>query len=457
MISIIIPVYNNHEITTECIYAIIQHTSEYEIVLIDNGSEPAYKPPFTGFNNTKIIRNEENKGFPVAVNQGLRESIGDTIIILNNDVIVTPGWADRLMGGMSLGYDIIGPVTNYCAGLQCVKVGDYNNIDELNYQADEWSNENAGYIQEVNFIIGFCMSFKSSIIEDVGLFDESMWPCSGEEIDFCFRAIEKGYRIGIVHECYIHHEGGMTFKELQDNELIDYNGHIKKVKDHLEKKWGKDYWSRQAIQQPEFDQNMKFTGERAMPLDPDMPVDIMREHLKRYEFILPYIENKTVLDMACGSGYGSNIISDKAKFVIGGDISDEIIQYCKYHYKKNNLRFGVFDIQDMPYPADTFDVIVSFETIEHLSDGNDFLNEVCRVISKNGILIISTPIGGPYGNPYHLSYYQKADLDILNEYFEDIEIFYQDGNGIYIESKTPDYNDTFSGEYAIAICINKKR
>lgn len=457
MLSIIIPVYNQHDMTIQCLNMLMVNTSlSSEIIIIDNGSDPEFKPPFSGFIETRIIRNEKNKGFPRAVNHGIKEAKGSIIALLNNDTFVTPDWDLKLTSAIGSGFDIVGPVTNFCAGIQKVQTDTYENENQLEEIAMEWEQAYGGIIQEVNFVIGFCMAFKKEVYDQVGDFDETIWPCSGEEVDFCFRARELGFKVGIVEECYIHHEGSKTFQDLHDSGVVDYPKLFEKVDQYVEKKWGPNYWSKQAIQQ--IDSSLKFTGERAMPLDPDMPQDIMAEHVKRYEFALPYIENKTVLDAACGSGYGSDLMAEKARFVIGGDNSGDIIQYCKYHYTRENLRFAEFQVQDIPYPNSIIDIVISFETIEHIADGDKFLSEVQRILNDDGTLIISTPLGGPCGNPYHLTHYQKDSFKrLLSQYFQDIKIWYQGNDGFLNKSLTPDHCDTFSGEYAIAICSKKGR
>jgi len=84
----------------ECLNAIGAHTSDHEVIVIDNGSDP----PFAS-SMKSLIRNETNLGFPVAVNQGIRAAKGDIICLLNNDVIVTPGWADNLIKALRM-YDM---------------------------------------------------------------------------------------------------------------------------------------------------------------------------------------------------------------------------------------------------------------------------------------------------------------------------------------------------------------
>jgi len=243
MVSIIIPIHNNLELTKECLTAIYDNTNrEYEVILIDNGSDPAFT---CNWDKAMIIRNEENKGFPVAVNQGIQVATGDIIVLLNNDVIVTPNWLDLLLEKIQV-FDIVGPMTNYCAGIQRVAIPPYGNRKELDEEAKKFTQENKGLTHEVNFVIGFLMVFKKSLYNQVGEFDESLWPCSGEEINFCLQALSMGYSIGVAQDCYVHHSGSCTFKELQKSNTINYNEICKRNDKHLAEKWGDTFWENQA-------------------------------------------------------------------------------------------------------------------------------------------------------------------------------------------------------------------
>ena len=243
MVSIIIPIHNNLELTKECLTAIYDNTNrEYEVILIDNGSDPAFT---CNWDKAVIIRNEENKGFPVAVNQGTQVATGDIIVLLNNDVIVTPNWLTRLITHLDE-YDIVGPMTNYVAGHQRAFLPMYRDRKELDEQALIYYQEHKGETKEVNFIVGFCMVFKKSLWEELGPFDESLWPCSGEEIDFCLRALELKHRIGIVQDCYVHHIGSQTFSIMQKSGQINYKEICQRNDEHLAEKWGPNFWENQA-------------------------------------------------------------------------------------------------------------------------------------------------------------------------------------------------------------------
>jgi hypothetical protein len=168
------------------------------------------------------------------------------IVLLNNDCIVTESWSEKLMDGLEE-YSIVGPVCNYAAGIQGVEANPYQSVDGLNKSAADWAEIYQDAVQEVNFVIGFCMAFRKSLFDEIGEFDESLWPCSGEEIDFCFRAREAGHKIGVVLGCYVHHEGSQTFKDMQNAGQIQYDEICKRNDEHLAEKWGDDFWARQKV------------------------------------------------------------------------------------------------------------------------------------------------------------------------------------------------------------------
>lgn len=148
------------------------------------------------------------------------------------------------------------------------------------------------------------------------------------------------------------------------------------------------------------------------------------EHTARYVFASPYIENKTVLDIACGTGYGLGFLKGKAKRVTGVDVdieaAREALNECD---EKSSVLLG--DGLNLPFDDESFNVITSFETLEHIYERPKFLSELKRVLQKDGVLLLSTPnanytnpVNGKPTNPFHIFEYNPEELRAeLENYF----------------------------------------
>ncbi len=115
-----------------------------------------------------------------------------------------------------------------------------------------------------------------------------------------------------------------------------------------------------------------------------------KEHLARYEFASTFIKKGNVgLDIACGSGYGTQMLFQQgASIFYGVDISSEAIQYAKTHYENNQVKFIQSDATAINFPNQHFDIIVSFETIEHLTEerGMEFIKVLSGLLKKEGYI-----------------------------------------------------------------------
>lgn len=224
--SIIIPVCNQHELTRQCVESIKKNSSDYEIIIIDNGSEPAY--PGTG----KIIRNLKNQGFPIAVNQGIKEATGEIIVILNNDTIVTPQWLERLAEHLEYA-DMVGPVTNNISGPQ--KQGNFqlNSTSSLDFYSEEIYKIHRLQSAPWYRLVFFCVAIKREVIGEIGLLDEQFSPGNFEDDDFCLRAIGAGFRLVIAEDVFIYHYGSQTHRSLK----LDYAKLLETNRAKFEAKW----------------------------------------------------------------------------------------------------------------------------------------------------------------------------------------------------------------------------
>ncbi len=135
-----------------------------------------------------------------------------------------------------------------------------------------------------------------------------------------------------------------------------------------------------------------FTGERFVPGIDD--AELAMEHYQRYYSALPLVRGKKVLDAACGEGYGTALLAKAAAHVTGIDISPDAIARAKGSYsQEGRVRFIEGSIAELPLEDYSIDVVVSFETIEHVPEDiqHKFLDEIARVLKKDGFLIMSTP------------------------------------------------------------------
>lgn len=161
---------------------------------------------------------------------------------------------------------------------------------------------------------------------------------------------------------------------------------------------------------------------------------IKEDHLARYRFALPKVADKKVLDIACGEGYGASLLAETAKEVIGVDIHPNSISQAGKKYPDKNLHFIASDgIGYLKKHRGCFDVIVCYETIEHLSKYEEFIRFLARSLKRNGLLFISTPnkefsdlLTGGTANPYHVHEFYSRELeDFLKRYLSNTKHFLQ--------------------------------
>ena len=150
-----------------------------------------------------------------------------------------------------------------------------------------------------------------------------------------------------------------------------------------------------------------------------------------YEYALTKIpDNSYVLEVGCGDGYGTRMLSEKTKKIIGIDVDKQAIEEAKNKYGTDKCVFQVYDGQELPYSNDTFDAIASFQVIEHVNDDKGFVSEINRVLKKGGIFMVTTPNktyrlkkGQKPFNPFHVREYYPEELEeLLRTAFKNVEM-----------------------------------
>jgi len=174
--------------------------------------------------------------------------------------------------------------------------------------------------------------------------------------------------------------------------------------------------------------SLPFTGERIVPGLTEEP--LFRWHQERYVFASRFVEDNQVLDVACGTGIGTHyLLKAGARSCLGLDTDSAAVEYARVTYK--GCFFVRCDATNLCLPDCSVDVIVSFETIEHLGDQVKFLLECHRVLRPGGILISSTPnrrmTRWQHKNPYHTRELSAIEFkQLMQKKFVDVEIYAQD-------------------------------
>src|SRR4051812_7524745 len=133
---------------------------------------------------------------------------------------------------------------------------------------------------------------------------------------------------------------------------------------------------------------LEATGERLLP-EQQRGELVHAQHLARYRFAAQFAGGRRVLDAACGEGYGTTMLAAAgARSATGADIDQPTVDRAREKY---GLAFECSDVAALPFEDSSFDLVVSFETLEHVSDPGLAIAEFRRVLSEGGVLIASTP------------------------------------------------------------------
>ncbi len=281
LVSIIILTYNQLEYTQKCLESLFKHTNvPFELIMVDNASTdetPKYLRELTEGRRSiggwkirageegeilekkfekkshkkrrkvkkdlmckrfKVIYNESNLGFAAGNNQGISAAKGNYLLIMNNDLVVTPGWLGRLLSVAEKKPEIgiVGPMSNYVSGPQLVKNVNYHpqTLNGLEDFALSFARKNARQVRPFWRVVGFCMLVKRAVIEKIGGFDERYGLGNFEDDDFSLRASLVGFESWIAEDCFVHHFGNRTFIGAK----IDYEESLKRNWEIFKKKWG---------------------------------------------------------------------------------------------------------------------------------------------------------------------------------------------------------------------------
>ena len=245
LVSIIILTYNQIDFTMKCLDSVFNNTTypNFEVILVDNcsvdGTREYLMNVESQYNNVKLILNDKNYGFAQGNNIGINESVGDYIVLLNNDTILTYGWLNRMLNHFKdplLG--MICPVTNSIGNEAKINVTyeDEAGIETFAYEYTQ-RNINRSY-DEIDVLAMFCVMIPRKVIKEVGLLESIYGLGMFEDDDYSYRIKDLGYRIACAEDAFVHHFGSASFSKMESAEFADLFENNKMI---FEKKWGKKW------------------------------------------------------------------------------------------------------------------------------------------------------------------------------------------------------------------------
>jgi len=172
-------------------------------------------------------------------------------------------------------------------------------------------------------------------------------------------------------------------------------------------------------------QDLEPTGERLIP-ERQRGELVLAEHLARYRLAAQLAPGRRVLDVACGEGYGSRMLAAAgAESVTGADVDPATVAHVA---ERHGVEAVVADIRELPFPDDAFDLVISFETIEHVHESERALAELSRVRAPGGLVVISTPNAKEYlvDNPFHVREFEHEEfVALLEQRFAKVRLLFQ--------------------------------
>ena len=229
--SIIIPHYNQRPYLEALIHSIREHTpqGEYEIILVDNASTDDSLTYLQGQRDIKVIANTENQGFPKACNQALKVANGSELLLLNNDIVVTPRWLTQLRRALYTApkAGAVSPVTNNSSNFQQVTVPYTNELtvtalNDMTAFAEKYNNSDPAKWFKWGKLVAYCFLFKREVYAKIGGLDEVFSPGNYEDDDYSLRMRRAGYELYLCTDTFVHHFGSLSFRKRSQQQQEAY-------------------------------------------------------------------------------------------------------------------------------------------------------------------------------------------------------------------------------------------
>jgi GT2 family glycosyltransferase/cyclopropane fatty-acyl-phospholipid synthase-like methyltransferase len=376
--SIIIAAHNHLEDTKKCITSIWRNTEEcrYEIIVVDNASMDGTTNWLAEQSDIKTIHNEKNMGFSKACNQGFELAIGNEIVLLHNDVILSKSWLSRLRTVLYKNSNIaaVGPIVYNSDWYQNSDLEiKYGSLEEMESLAGKIAKQKNNRSKHVMILEDFCLLIKREAVDQIGPFDEQFLPRYYEDADYSMRLIKAGYFLAIAENVLVHHMHGLTMKEFGGERVKIHNKNLK----NFELKWG---------------------------FSPRYSCGVREELLELMDFNK---ENLTVLDIGCACGGNLMRIQEKnlQADLYGVELNANAAKFA--------AAFGNVENHNIEEPLEftwhvKFDYIIMADLVEHLYDPLKTIKNLTPFLKDGGSILISIP------NVMHIT----VIADLLNGHWE---------------------------------------
>ncbi|MDR1076309.1 MAG: glycosyltransferase [Xanthomonadaceae bacterium] len=241
-ISVVVLTYNNLDLTRACLDSLITRSDypDLEIVIVDNASSdgsPEYLEKFAAkYPNVKLILNDHNAGFAAGNNIGLDVATGDYLVVLNNDTVVTNGWAMTMLRHIQDDSQIglIGPITNNIGNEAKVDMT-YRSLEDMPAEAQRITLRNMGKTYPMRTVAFFCAMLPKTVYEECGPICEDYGRGFFEDDDYCRRVETLGKKIVCADDVFVHHHLSASFSKLKDEER---QALFRRNREVYESKWG---------------------------------------------------------------------------------------------------------------------------------------------------------------------------------------------------------------------------
>ena len=430
--SIVIPTYNHcDDLLRPCLESIFKNTNmdNVQLVVSANGctdntgqylSELSQRFSEIGFSeHFKVVWSDEPLGYAEATNRGIRESVGQKIVLLNNDTVLLDQeknyWLNLLESPFLLSSKcgVTGPVKQF---------------------SPEANRE---------FIIFFCAMVDRKVFDKIGLLNLEYGQGGGEDIEFCIEAINAGFQIaeciprfaynGNLHigSFPIYHAGEKTV--LDETLTPGYRETYKKNQLKIAKKYNREHYK--YLLTNNFERHINLLGE---PVPPRESARYAWASKNLWTQKWPF--NDDILELGCSTGFGTQFLPNEMKY-IGVDYDKDSIEVAREQGWGSNREFVQADVNEFKFGY--YGTIIAFEIIEHLDNGLELVEKLKRHCDH---LLISVPYMEPPG-----LWGEHHRLHFLNEtHFPGFEFSYIDADGDITEKLNPE------SPYSLMVCKFKR-